>query len=48
MESCSRLLPYLNGKHTVDEMIYREEMRRRDMRQLLSAFKDDIITFLHP
>lgn len=43
-----RLLPYLNGKHTVDEIVYREEMRRRDLRSVLSAFKEEIMTFVHP
>lgn len=44
----ARLLPYLNGRHTIDEIVYREEMRRRELRALLGAFKDDVLTFVHP
>ncbi|KDN52131.1 hypothetical protein K437DRAFT_266834 [Tilletiaria anomala UBC 951] len=44
----NRLLPYLNGKHTLDEIAYREEMRRRELKIVLEAFRADIITFLHP
>lgn len=43
-----RLLPYLNGKHTIDEIEYRVKMRRRDIRRLLAAFRDVIVTFMHP
>lgn len=43
-----RLLPYLNGKHTIDEIEYRVRMRRRDIRRLLAVFRDCIVTFLHP
>ncbi|CAO1616327.1 unnamed protein product [Sympodiomycopsis kandeliae] len=43
-----RLLPYLNGRHTIDEVICREEMRRRELRSLLGQFKDEILTFVHP
>lgn len=43
-----RLLPYLNGKHTVDEIEYRVGMRRRDIRRLLVTFREFIITFMHP
>lgn len=45
---CHRLLPYLNGRHTIDEIVYREEMRRRELRALLQAFSADIITVVHP
>ncbi|CAO1632817.1 unnamed protein product [Parajaminaea phylloscopi] len=43
-----RLLPYLNGRHTIDEVLCREGMRRRQLRTLLSHFKDEIMTFVHP
>lgn len=43
-----RLLPYLNGKHTVDEIVYREELRRRELRAILSQLSEEIITFVHP
>ncbi|KAJ1578940.1 hypothetical protein NDA14_000936 [Ustilago hordei] len=43
-----RLLPYLNGKHTIDEIEYRVRMRRRDIRRLLNVFREFIVTFMHP
>lgn len=43
-----QLLPYLNGRHTIDEIICREEMRRRELRSLLGHFKEEILTFVHP
>lgn len=43
-----RLLPYLNGKHTIDEIEYRVLMRRRHIRRLLKTFRESIITFMHP
>jgi hypothetical protein len=43
-----RLLPYLNGKHSIDEIEYRVKMRRRDIRRLLAVFREYIITFMHP
>lgn len=47
-QSFFRLLPYLNGRHTIDEVIVREEMRRRELRLLLGEFKEEILTFAHP
>lgn len=43
-----RLLPYLNGRHTIDEVLCREGMRRRQLRDLLARFKEEIMTFVHP
>uniref|UniRef100_V5ETE4 Nitrogen permease regulator 3 n=1 Tax=Kalmanozyma brasiliensis (strain GHG001) TaxID=1365824 RepID=V5ETE4_KALBG len=43
-----RLLPYLNGKHTIDEIEYRVKMRRKEIRRLLQTFREFIITFMHP
>ncbi|CBQ73397.1 conserved hypothetical protein [Sporisorium reilianum SRZ2] len=43
-----RLLPFLNGKHTVDEIEYRVGMRRKDIRRLLVTFREYIVTFMHP
>ncbi|SNX87285.1 uncharacterized protein MEPE_05995 [Melanopsichium pennsylvanicum] len=43
-----RLLPYLNGKHTIDEIEYRVRMRRRDIRRLLAVFREYVVTFMHP
>jgi hypothetical protein len=47
-ERLYKLLPFLNGKHTIDEIVYRLEWRRKDLRAVLNAFRDDIITFVHP
>ncbi|PWN39446.1 hypothetical protein IE81DRAFT_326548 [Ceraceosorus guamensis] len=43
-----KLLPYMNGRHTIDEIVYREEMRRRELKAVLAAFKDEMIHFVHP
>ncbi|WFD33116.1 Nitrogen permease regulator 3 [Malassezia sp. CBS 17886] len=43
-----RLLPYLNGKHSLDEIIAREHIRRRDLKQVLSHFDANLILFHHP
>lgn len=43
-----RLLPYLNGKHSLDEIALREDLRRREIRLVRETFKDDLIEFLHP
>lgn len=47
-ERMYKLLPFLNGKHTVDEIVYRLEWRRKDLRAVLAAFREDILTFVHP
>lgn len=46
--SIFRLLPYLNGKHTLDEIAHREELRRRELRAVIEAYRAYIITFVHP
>lgn len=43
-----RILPYLNGKHSLDEIALREDLRRREIRLVRETFKDDLIEFLHP
>lgn len=43
-----RLLPYLNGKHTLDEIEYRVNMRRKDVRKLLAVFREFVVSFMHP
>lgn len=47
-ERMYKLLPFLNGKHTVDEIVYRLEWRRKELRAVLAAFREDILTFVHP
>lgn len=42
-----RLLPYLNGRHTIDEVVCREGMRRKQLRVLLGRFREEIMTFVH-
>ncbi|KAN0065657.1 Nitrogen permease regulator 3 [Thecaphora frezii] len=43
-----RLLPYLNGKHTIDEIEYRVAMKRKEIRILLAEFREVVVTFMHP
>lgn len=43
-----RLLPYLNGKHTIDEIIARERVGRRDLRLVLTQFQHNLVRFVHP
>ncbi|PWN20576.1 hypothetical protein BCV69DRAFT_282785 [Microstroma glucosiphilum] len=45
-----RLTPYLDGRHTIDEALADGElnMRRRDLRNLLNRFAEEILTFVHP
>ncbi|UZJ55961.1 hypothetical protein CBS101457_005281 [Exobasidium rhododendri] len=43
-----KLLPFLNGKHTIDEIVYRLDWRRKDLRAVLVAFKEEILTLVHP
>ncbi|WFD43537.1 Nitrogen permease regulator 3 [Malassezia psittaci] len=43
-----RLLPYLNGKHTLEEILARERLRRRDLKQILSQFESNLLIFSHP
>lgn len=47
-EKMYKILPFLNGKHTVDEIVYRLDWRRKDLRAVLAAFQEDILTFVHP
>lgn len=45
-----KLTPYLDGRHTIDEALADGElnMRRRDLRNLLNRFAEEILTFVHP
>ena len=46
--AANRLLPYLNGKHTLDEIVARERIRRRDLRLVLAQFEHNVVRFVHP
>ena len=43
-----RLLPYLNGKHTIDEIISREHLSRRDLKLIIAQFDRNLVRLLHP
>ena len=38
----------MNGMHSVDEMVAREKIRRRDLKSLLTEFDANILHFYHP
>ncbi|KAJ7127112.1 nitrogen permease regulator of amino acid transport activity 3-domain-containing protein [Mycena epipterygia] len=39
---------YFDGKKTDDEILYRAEMSRRELREILHQYDDYLLTFLHP
>lgn len=41
------LYKYFDGKATVDEILYRAEISRKDLREVLQEFSEHILTFLH-
>ena len=43
-----KLFPYMNGMHSVDEIIAREKIRRRDLKSILTEFSANILHFYHP
>lgn len=43
-----KLFPYMNGMHSVDEIIAREKIRRRDLKSILTEFNANILHFYHP
>ncbi|KAJ3373231.1 hypothetical protein HDU91_000944 [Kappamyces sp. JEL0680] len=43
----TRLLPYLNGKSHLDEIIYEENVTRKELKLVMSSFREEIITTLH-
>lgn len=43
-----RLMPYLNGKHTMEEIVARERLRRRDLKLIMSQFEANLLVFSHP
>ncbi|KAI8907176.1 nitrogen permease regulator of amino acid transport activity 3-domain-containing protein [Gorgonomyces haynaldii] len=42
-----RMVPYLNGMHNVEEILFAENLSRRDLKSLLAEFRDEIGTTLH-
>ncbi|ORX55436.1 UPF0171-domain-containing protein [Piromyces finnis] len=42
-----RLLPYFTGKYHVEEIIFRENLTRKDLKIILSKFRNELITILH-
>ncbi|KZO89959.1 hypothetical protein CALVIDRAFT_569470 [Calocera viscosa TUFC12733] len=42
-----RLLPYFDGKTTMDEILYRTEVGRRELREVLHRFDPYVLTSLH-
>lgn len=42
-----RLVPYMNGNNHLDEIIFQENVSRKDLRLLMSSFREEILTTLH-
>lgn len=42
-----RLVPYFTGKYHVEEIIFRENLTRKDLKIILSKFRNELITILH-
>jgi hypothetical protein len=42
-----RLVPYFTGKYHVEEIIFRENLTRKDLKTILSKFRNELITILH-
>ncbi|KAG8927817.1 hypothetical protein FRC02_007736 [Tulasnella sp. 418] len=47
-ERFERLCPYFDGKKTTDELLFRTELSRRQLREVLHHYSDFLITLLHP
>ncbi len=43
-----KLCPYFRGKHTVEEMLFQTQLRREDVRQVLSVYGEILVASLHP
>ncbi|CAE6456902.1 unnamed protein product [Rhizoctonia solani] len=43
-----RIRKYFDGKITVDEILYREDITRRELREVIHHFDTYLIVFLHP
>ena len=42
-----RLLPYFRGRHTTDEVMWRENLQRSDLQSLMAAFADVLVEVYH-
>ena len=40
-------MPYFTGKYHVEEIIFRENLTRKDLKIILSKFRNELITILH-
>ncbi|KAJ9107467.1 hypothetical protein QFC21_000920 [Naganishia friedmannii] len=39
---------YFNGRTSIEEMQYKTGLDRRDIRQVLTLYKEELVTFIHP
>ncbi|KAI9322782.1 hypothetical protein BX666DRAFT_658750 [Dichotomocladium elegans] len=42
-----RLVPYMDGKHHIEEIIYREAVSRRQLSLVLKYYSNHIVTVYH-
>ncbi|KAI9023674.1 hypothetical protein CLU79DRAFT_814548 [Phycomyces nitens] len=42
-----RLVPYMDGKHPIEEIMYREGVSRRQLNLVLKYYRDNIVTVYH-
>ncbi|KAF7316927.1 hypothetical protein HMN09_00426900 [Mycena chlorophos] len=43
-----QIIQYFDGKRTDDEILYRADMTRRELREVLHAYSEYLLVFLHP
>jgi hypothetical protein len=43
----TRLLPYLNGKSHLEEIIFEENLSRKELKLVMSSYREEIVTSLH-
>ncbi|KAJ1334556.1 hypothetical protein BSLG_007711 [Batrachochytrium salamandrivorans] len=44
----TRLVPYFNGRVHVEEILFRESIARKDLKSVISKYRDEIVTTLYP
>lgn len=42
-----RLVPYMDGKHHIEEIMYREGVSRKQLNLVLKYYRDNIVTVYH-
>ncbi|KAL8613162.1 Nitrogen permease regulator-like 3 [Nucella lapillus] len=47
LQLLARLLPYFNGRHHLEEVMFYEDMRRSQLLTLIEKFKDVLIVVTH-